>query len=69
MPPNKYSGNIDACFLPNVYQISISSVICRASVCNGLFDLLMSHAWLLPLIYGSPVTHQLADLEKARKKR
>lgn len=29
----------------------------------------MSYAWLLPLIYGSPVTHQLADLEKARKKR
>lgn len=29
----------------------------------------MSHAWLLPLIYSSPVAHQLADLEKAREER
>lgn len=29
----------------------------------------MSHAWLLLLMHGSPVAHQLADLGKAREKR
>lgn len=71
MCAKKPSPDIDAgCFLPNIYQIIIiSPVICYTSVSNVVFDLLMSRAWLLPLIYSSPGAHQSADLEKAREER